>query len=201
VSDVDPRLVAAMRRQLAARPHNATRVGWKYGSGDGERIGDEIAVGNLTSATALEDGSTYRGGGGDLYADAELAVEIGRDGAIAGYAAALELVDLAGDDSPEDVVASNVWHRAVAFGPFADALPSGVEGALVVNGERRDSALAPTDVRDRVAAVSRMLEAVGERLEPGDRVITGLIVNTPVASGDDVVAELGGLGRVGLRIA
>ena len=201
MSDVDPRLVAAMRRQLAARPGDATRVGWKYGSGDGERIGGEIAVGNLTSATALEDGSTYTGGGSDLHADAELAVEIGGDGAIAGYAAALELVDLAGDESPEDVVARNVWHRAVALGPFADALPAGLEGALVVNGERREAGSAPADVSERVGAVSRVLEAVGERLEPGDRLITGLIVNTPVSAGDEVVADLGDLGRVALRVA
>ena len=201
MSDVDPRLVAAMRRQLASRPAGATRVGWKYGSGDGERIGDEIAVGSLTSATLLEDRATYRGGGDDLHADAELAVEIGDGGVPARYAAALELVDLAGDDPPEDVVAGNVWHRAVVFGPFTDALPSGLEGALFVNGERRESGVAPTDVAERVAAVSRVLEAADERLAPGDRLITGLIVNTPVAAGDDVVAELGALGRVALRIA
>jgi hypothetical protein len=201
VSDVDPRLVAAMRRQLASRPSGATRVGWKYGSGDGERIGDEIAVGSLTSATRLDDGATYREGGGDLHADAELAVEVGDDGAIVGYAAALELVDLARDDGPEEVVATNVWHRAVVFGPFVDVLPAGLEGALVVNGERREWGSAPTDVSERVAAVSRVLEAVGERLEPGDRLITGLIVNTPVSPGDDVVADLGSLGSVGVRIA
>ena len=201
MSDVDPRLVSALRRQLAARPADATRVGWKYGSGDGERIGDEIAVGHLTSAATLEDGATYRGGGRDLHADAELAVEIGTDGGIARYGAALELVDLAGDDSPEEVVATNVWHRAVAFGPFVDSLPTGLEGALLVNGERRDAGWVPTDSAQRAAAVSRVLRAAGERLEAGDRLITGLIVNTPVASGDEVVADLGLLGRVGLRIA
>ena len=198
---VDPRLVSALRRQLAARPAGAARVGWKYGSGDGERIGDEIAVGHLTSATTLEDGSTYRGGGRDLHADAELAVEIGDGGAIAGYAAAVELVDLAGDDSPEEVVSTNVWHRAVAFGRFQDAVPAGLEGALLVNGERLSSSAAPADVVERVAAVSRVLQSVGERFEPGDRLITGLIVNTAVASGDEVVADLGPLGRVGVRIA
>jgi hypothetical protein len=201
VSAVDPRLVAAMREQLASRPPGAARVGWKYGSGDGERIGAEIAVGHLTSATTLEDGSTYRGGGGDLHADVELAVEVGADGAVAGYAAALELVDLAGDESPEEVVAANVWHRAVAFGPFAKTLPDGLEGVLVVNGERRAAGQAPRDAADRVAAVARVLAAVGDRLEPGDRVITGLIVNTAVAAGDEVVADLGELGRVALRIA
>jgi hypothetical protein len=200
VNDVDPRLVAAMQRQLASRPPGAARVGWKYGSGDGERIGDEIAVGYLTSATVLADGGIYQGRAKDLYADAELAVEVGSGGSVARYSAALELVDLAGDEGPEEVVATNVWHRAVAFGRFSDVLPRGVEGALVVNGERRATGPAPSDVAERVAAVGRVLDAAGERLEAGDRVITGLIVNTPVAAGDEVVAELGPLGRVTVRI-
>jgi hypothetical protein len=201
VSAVDPRLVAAVREQLAARPADARRVGWKYGSGDGERIGGEIAVGHLTSATTLENGSTYRGGGGDLHADAELALEIGDDGEISRYAVALELVDLAGDASPDEVVAGNDYHRAVAFGPFREARPPDLEGALAVNGESRASGPAPANVADRVAAVARVLDAVGERLQPGDRIITGLIVQVPVKSGDEVVADLGALGRVGLRIA
>jgi hypothetical protein len=201
VSDVDARLVAAMRRQLASRPAGATRIGWKYGSGDGERIGDEIAVGSLTSATLLADGATFGGGGRDLHADAELAVEVGGDGTVARYGAALEVCDLAGDDGPEEVVAANVWHRAVAFGPFVEALPPGLEGALVVNGERRATGRAAGDVEERVAAIARVLEAVGERLEPGDRIITGLIVNTSVGAGDEVRADLGGLGCATLRIA
>ncbi len=200
MSDVDPRLVAAMHEQLAARPPGATHVGWKYGGGAGERIGGEIAVGHLTSATTLEDGSTYRGAG-DLHADAELAVELGADAAISGYGAALEIVDLAGPATPEAVVAANDFHRAVAFGAFSEGCPLGLDGALFVNGERRDSAPALTDVSDRIAAVARVLGAVGESLRPGDRIITGLIVQVPVAPGDEVVAALGGLGRVALRIA
>jgi hypothetical protein len=201
VSEVDARLVSALRRQLASRPAGATRIGWKVGSGNGERIGGEIAVGHLTSATTLEDGSTYRGGGDDLHADVELAVELGDDGAIARYGAALEVVDLAGEESPEEVVAANVYHRAVAFGPFRETSPPGLEGSLDVNGKRRAAGAAPADVVERVAAVTRVLAAVGERLQPGDRVITGLIVNTPIAAGDEVVADLGALGRVTLRIA
>jgi hypothetical protein len=201
VSDVDPRLVSAMRRQLASRPAGVTRIGWKVGSGDGERIGGELAVGHLTSATTLDGGATYRGGGDDLHADVELAVELGDDGAIARYGAALEIVDLAGHERPEEVVAGNVYHRAVAFGPFRETTPRGLEGALDVNGERRASGPAPNDAAERVVAVARVLEAVGERLEPRDRLITGLIANTPVAAGDEVVAELGVLGRVSLRIA
>jgi 2-keto-4-pentenoate hydratase len=44
------------------------------------------------------------------------------------------------------------------------------------------------------------LAAVGERLQPGDRLITGSVVQAPVRPGDRVTADLGPLGRVGLTI-
>ena len=45
-----------------------------------------------------------------------------------------------------------------------------------------------------------MLGAVGERLTAGDRIITSLVVQVPLGSGDAVVADMGALGRVGLSI-
>jgi hypothetical protein len=181
---------------------NALRVGWKFGGGDDERIGDEIAVGHLSSETTLEDGAIYSGGGADLHADIELAVEIGPDAEICGYGVALEICDLADGGTPEEIVAKNDYHRAVAFGPLVDELPADLEGALLVNGDQRAEGRAPSagEVTARVKAVERVLRAVGEGLLPGDRLITGLIVNCPVASGDAVTAELGALGRVRLRI-
>jgi 2-keto-4-pentenoate hydratase len=41
---------------------------------------------------------------------------------------------------------------------------------------------------------------MGERLRPGDRIITGSIVQAPPAPGDRVAADLGPLGRVELAI-
>jgi len=198
--DVDPRLVAAMQRQLSRRPAGAARVGWKYASDEEEQIGGDHVVGHLTDATMLDAGGTYRGGGAELHADVEVAVELGHDLAPARYTVALEICELADGGSVEEIAERNDYHRAFAFGRFAPSLPRGVEGALVVNGERRAAGRAPEDVAERVAAVGRVLEAVEERLKPGDRIITGLIVNTPVGSGDEVVADLGELGRVGLRI-
>jgi len=198
---VSPRLAAALCEQLALRPAGTGRVGWKYGSGGSERIDGEIGVGNLTTATTLEDGGTYRGGGRGLHADAEVAVELGPDGEITGYAAALEICDLARRGTAEDVVASNVFHCAVVFGLFVNALPAVLEGALIVDGEVRDAARAATDVAGRVAAVGRVLAAVDESLRPGDRIITGLTVQVSVASANLVAADLGALGRVALRIS
>jgi 2-keto-4-pentenoate hydratase len=127
---VDPRLVGALAVQLerwrAALRGGAERVGWKLGMGDGERIGDEVAVGHLTSATLLDPGATY-GGGGDvaLHADAEVALWLGRDvppgadpvavaEAIAGYGVALEVVDL-GDLGRVDLSIGR-WHAGPSRG-------------------------------------------------------------------------------------
>lgn len=192
MDEVDPRLVAALRKQLSAR--HGDRVGWKLGLGDAERIGATVSVGHLTAATLLEDGETYESGGGELHADAEIAVVVG-----AGYAPALELVDLSSaGDGAEAVVAANIFHRAVAFGPPGRQLPA--TASLLVNGVVRATDVMP-DVSGRIRSADRVLAAVGERFEPGDRVITGSIVQVPVQPGDDVTADFGSRGRVSLKIA
>jgi 2-keto-4-pentenoate hydratase len=201
VMGVDPRLIAAMREQLSRRPSQAERVGWKYGSGEDEQIGGDHVVGNITSATLLADGDTYRGGGTKLQADVEVAIEVGDDLAPARYGVALEICDLAHDGTIEQVVIDNDYHRGVAFGPFSDELPARPEGALLVNGEQRAAGRASDEIAERVDAVDRVLRAVGEELRPGDRIITGLIVNTRVVSGDSVEAKLDSIGSVALRIA
>jgi 2-keto-4-pentenoate hydratase len=216
---VDPRLAAALTIQLeqwrATLDSGALRVGWKLGIGDSERIGEGPAVGHLTSATQLEPGSMHWGrGGARLHADAEVGIELGADvapnadrnasrAAIAGYGAALELVDLgAPPGSAEEIVAANVFHRAFALGSLDRPWPSdGVEGRLIVNGEARASAAAPPDYADLLLAVAALLDAVGERLRAGDRMLMGSVVQVPIAAGDEVIADLGTLGRVGLTIA
>ena len=201
MTDGDPRLASALRRQLARRPDAARRVGWKVGRGDRERIGGEIVVGHLTSATLLEPGGSYGSRDADLHADAEVALELGNDGAIAGYGVALELVDLAEQGDAEDIVAANVFHRAVAFGPVRPSAPRDVEAVLRVNGERRDAAPVAEDFAATVPTVARILAAVDERPKPGDRIITGSIVQVPVTRGDVVAAEIGGLGSVQAAVA
>jgi 2-keto-4-pentenoate hydratase len=207
---IDPRLEAALDAQLAdwraALRGGAKRLGWKLGIGDRERIGGPV-IGHLTSASQLASGATYEAGGAALHADAEVALAIGRDvapdadeeaarAAIGGYGAALELVDLAEPPvGAEAIVAHNVWHRAFVLAGGVEALPwEGVEGRLIVNGEVRASAPAPTDFADRVLVVARLLGAMGERLQAGDRIITGSVVQVPIAPGDEVVADLGALG-------
>ena len=197
---IDPRLTAAVREQLANRPHGAGRVGWKVGAGDAERIGDEpVAVGCLTSATLLEPGATYRGGGRELKADAEVAVEIAEDGDASSVCRRARDLRLRG-------TAGTGGHRRREHLPPcrrvrpADLLRTGRARGRCQRRVARARRVA-FDPAARVAAVRRVLDVVGERLEPGDRVITGSVVQVPVARGDEVVAAAGGAGRVGLVIA
>jgi 2-keto-4-pentenoate hydratase len=190
------------------------RVGWKLGIGERERIGSEpLAIGHLTSATCLDPGSTFDASPVvSLHADAEVFVDIGRDvaaaagpaaarEAISGYGAALELVDLGPPDDPLQIVAANVFHRAVALGEPHRRMPEErVEGRLIVNGDVVAVARAPADYAERVHALATLLEAMGEALRAGDRVITGSVVQAPIRAGDEVVADLGALGRVPLTI-
>jgi 2-keto-4-pentenoate hydratase len=189
---IDPRLARALERQLAAwraeLDAGAERVGWKLGMGEAERIGRDQVVGHLTSATQLGDGDVFHGNSVDLRAE------------IDGYAAALELVDLGTTDNPEEIVATNVFHRAFALGPFQASFPRGGDARLIVNGDMRDAGPIPS-VADRIHAAATTLAAMGERVEPGNCMITGSVVQVRVEAGDHVVGDFGALGAVRLRIA
>jgi 2-keto-4-pentenoate hydratase len=204
VTEPDARLVAALEAQFeswrAALRNGAARVGWKVAYDIAEIqevLGDEPAIGHLTTATLLGDGDSHSAAGARaLRAEVELAVEAG-----AGFAVALELVDIAPrEDDLEGIVAANVYHRAVALGPSGQSLPAVAEARLLVNGEVQESARASADYSAALAAVAQQLEAVGERLEPGERVLTGAIARVPVSSGDRVRAEIDGLGAAEVRI-
>jgi 2-keto-4-pentenoate hydratase len=200
----DERLVAALRAQLERRPAGARRVGWKLGGHIDEVeavTGGRPAIGYLTSATLRSDGEVYAGGGGALHADTELVVELGADGEIAAACVALEIVDLARPpDDLEGIVAGNVFHRAFALGPPASP-PVAATARSVVNGDVRAEARVRGDHGEVVRTVAELLAAVGEELLPGDRILTGNVTQVPVWPGDEVAAEIDGLGRVALTIA
>jgi len=159
-----------------------------------ERVGTDPVIGYLTSATCLATGTEYHSAGvAALHADAELAVELGADTQIVGYGPALELVDLDGGENPEQIVAANVFHRAVVFGPMQTTLTAS-EGQLLTNGQVRASGPLAGGYAHLVDHVDRLLATIGERLVAGDRLITGSIVQVPVHPGDRVIADLGALG-------
>ncbi|HVD26677.1 MAG TPA: hypothetical protein VNB86_11875 [Gaiellaceae bacterium] len=201
---IDERLTFALQQQLlewrAELATGAERVGWKIGRGtEAEPWGP--VLGHLTSATRLDPGGVFRAAGTiDLRVDGELAIEVGPEGEAGGFAAALELVDL---DRPADdveaVVASNVFHRAFVLSASLPHLPDPLRARVLVDGVRRaEGAAAYEPALLRRAA--ELLAAAGERLEPGDRVITGAIVQVPVAAGNEVEVDLGDLGRLSVSI-
>jgi 2-keto-4-pentenoate hydratase len=212
MADLHPAIAAGLAAQLAARraalDAGARRVGWKLAYGIEEieaLVGDAPVTGHLTSATLIAPDGTYRGAAADraLRVETELAVEVGEGGAIAGLAVALEVVDVARPPhGAEALVAANVLHRAVAFGPTRPgaAAPAG-PARLLIGGEAREEAPVRGDPAAVVAATARLLQQVGERLEPGDLVLAGSSCHVPAAPGDAVVAEIDGLGAVAAAIA
>lgn len=191
-------------------------MGWKLGMGSRERIGEQIAIGYLTTDTVVGDGRCYTAppdGDRDLHLDAELCVELGRDigpeadadavrAAIAGCWPALEIVDLAPRaGEPDSVVADNVFHLAVTFGETPIPLESGQHVTVYVNGEAQGSAPWPKDIPDRLVSAATVVAALGERLRAGERIITGSIVQVPAAVGDSVRADFGEHTSIAISLA
>ena len=178
-------------------------------------MGGAIGVGHLTTATSLSSGASYAAERArELSADAEVAVELASDiepgddlsairEAIGGYSIALEICDIAPlENEPYSVIATNDFHRAVAFGETSNSPPTGVRAELSVNGHLRRGGAAPSDLEicDRLRAAAGVLDAVDERLLAGDRIITSSVVSTPIQPGDDVTAQAESLGCIRLRI-
>lgn len=222
--DIDRRVVAGMGRQLRARrerlEEGAAPIGWKIGlnvESVQRSLGLECPVaGHLTTATLVEPGDLHSlAGSTNAAVEPEIAIEIGGEvfgdvgpdaarGAIAGLAPALEVVDVDRPfDDLEAIVATNVFHRAVALGESGGSSLDGVEAVVWVNGaetHRFDAAPAAGDLADAVAVIAANLATCGEGLRAGDRIIAGsLTPAAPVAPGDSVALDLGPLGRLELR--
>jgi 2-keto-4-pentenoate hydratase len=221
MSGTDERVAAGLRAQLeswrSALRGGARRLGWKIGLNDPsvqERLGlREPVIGFLTDATLVPSGGTHSlAGAAGPAVEAEIAIELRRDvepgappdaalGAIDSLGPAIEVID-AGEpfDDVERIVAGNVFHRAVLFGPARqDVALSGVEASVAVDGERRQSAPATVDLAATIRLVADLLGESGERLRAGDRIIAGsLTPAVPVEPGDAVACDFGPLGRIEL---
>ena len=194
------------RREILAQ--GAEPIGWKIGFNVPEiqeKLGiDGPLAGFLTSDGLLEDGSEWD----DLpvVVESEVAVELGADGrSIAALLPAIELAD------PPDfelgvgqILAGNIFHRAVAFGPRVETQEPGA-GRILVNGEEQHSLSAErtaANLSAMVVAVAGRLAEAGEELQPGERIITGILAPPHTAQpGDTVRLELESLGAVELRFA
>ena len=196
------------RREMLAQ--GAEPVGWKIGfnvSAAQEKLGiDSPLAGFLSSDGLLEDGAEVSLDDGPVVIESEVAVELGPDAhSIVALLAALEVADPPDlDQDVETILAGNIFHRAVAFGPRVETNAPGA-GRILVNGEVEHS-MAPAEtgahLEEMVEAVRRRLAAVDEDLQPGQRIITGVLAPPHVAHpGDRVRLELDALGGVELRFA
>jgi 2-keto-4-pentenoate hydratase len=97
-----------------------------------------------------------------------------------------------------EVIADNVYHRAVAVGPVYDvtSVQGGRRPWMTINGVRQEATAPLPSLGGTVAIMAEFLGAVGERLRAGDRMICGSLTHCPVEMGDHVVAGVDGLGGV-----
>ena len=192
------------RREILAQ--GAEPLGWKVGFNVPEiqqKLGiDAPLAGFLTTDSLIE-------GEWDEYpvvVESEVAVEIGGDGrSIVALLPALELADPPDLDLEiEQILAGNIFHRAVAFGPRVETAEPGA-ARILVNGEEQhsiDAERTSANLEAMVEAVAARLEAAGEELRPGERIITGVLAPPHQAQeGDTVRLELEALGSVELRFS
>ena len=196
------------RREILAQ--GAEPIGWKIGFNlpkFQEQLGiDRPVAGFLTTDTLLEDGATWSIGDGEYVLESEVAVELGDDArTIVALLPALELAhtpDLSIE--LEQILAGDIFHRAVAFGPRVETDTPGA-ARIVVNGEVQheiDAESAGARLEEMVGVVADRLAAVGEELSAGDRIITGVLAPPhKVAPGDRVRLEIDGIGAVELQFA
>ena len=201
---------AMLERRREVLAEGAEPIGWKVGfnlPAVQEKLGIEAPLaGFLSTAGLVADGATLPLDGRPTVVEQEVAVEIGEDGrTIVALLPALEVADTPDITwSVERILAGNIFHRAVAFGPRVEAAAPGA-ALILVNGEEHERVPAErtaAHLEAMVAAVGDRLEAAGERLRRGDRIITGVLCPPPtVKAGDVVRLELESLGAVELAFS
>ena len=196
------------RREILAQ--GAEPIGWKVGfniSAAQEKLGiDAPLAGFLSSNGVLEDGAEVSLDDGPVVIESEVAVELGPDArSIAALLPALEIADPPDlDQDVETILAGNIFHRAVVFGPRVETNEPG-GGRVLVNGEV-EHVMAPGEtsahLEEMIEAVRKRLAAVDEDMLPGQRIITGVLAPPHAAHpGDRVRLELDALGGVELVFA
>jgi 2-keto-4-pentenoate hydratase len=204
----DPRIERGARAMLelwrARLDAGERRLGWKVGFGAPaamQRLGtDRPLVGFLTDRGLIEDGASVALDGWTApMIEAEIAVVVGE-----GLAPAIELADLhPPPDDPERIMAGNIFHRRVLLGPVsppADVAARLLRDDVQIASTRTPSALTG-ELDDVVRITAELLEAHGERLLPGDVLITGSIFPPqPVTQGERYEAQLPPLGSLSVML-
>ncbi len=200
------RALLVRTREMAAQ--GAETIGWKVGFNlpeVQEKLGLDAPLAGLLMRDGMrEDGAEVALDEGERVVESEVAVEIGADGSsIVAVMPALELADPPDlTQDVETILTGNIFHRGVAFGPRAATSEPG-PGRIVVNGavQHELSAQQTTGhLAAMVAAVAARLAAVGEELQEGEIIITGVLAPPHEAAPGDVVRlELDAAGAVELR--
>lgn len=197
---MDERVERGMRRQLAAAP--ADRIGWKIALNAPpimEQLGiEEPALGWLAES-AVAAGSCSLAGTTHPAVEPELVLEAGEGGALARIGVALEVVDFDRPlDDLEEVVAANVFQRAVAFGSLVEPVTPRA-GVFSVNAEERASLSTFDAPAGTLAFVDGFLRRLDTSLAAGDVVIAGALAPpAPVSPGDEASVTVEEIGTVGL---
>jgi 2-keto-4-pentenoate hydratase len=198
-----------LARRAAELEAGAESVGWKIGfnaKGLQEHFGlDGPVVGYLTDTTVCPAGEAVSLRGWQRPAlEVEVAIRVGEDGGVAALAPALELVDLVPMNELEPILAANIFHRGVVFGPEIPGADVRSLAVTVTGGSERLQADGQlTEAPEvTVAVVRSFLAAHGGTLAPGDRIIAGaLIAPLPIEPGDQLEVEFGTLGRLTARFS
>ena len=228
----DERIARGMRIQLDLRRRRiasgATPVGWKVGFGAPAAMAKFAItaplVGFMLDRNVVASGDTVSlAGWTKPVAEPEIAVEMRDDlpggatpaaaaAAIGALGPAIELADV--EIPPEEVVtilAGNIFHRHVVFGPRDRARAGGRIDGLNARVRRNGTLHAETteleantgNLVDIVRHVADLLAACGERLAAGDVIIAGSVV-APIFLGPDDRAidfAIDPLGSVAVRFA
>jgi 2-keto-4-pentenoate hydratase len=126
-------------------------------------------------------------------------VRVGADGGVAGLGPALELVDLdISFDDIEPVLAGNICHRGVVFGPeVADIDPWEMIATVTRAGEVVAEGRLVEDPATTAAFVHSYLQAHGAALAADERIIAGSVVApVSVTPGDMLDVSFGALGHL-----
>ncbi|HEX6150745.1 fumarylacetoacetate hydrolase family protein [Nocardioides sp.] len=227
MSDLDPRIARGTARMLELRAHvltsGARHLGWKVGFGSPSSLAAlDLArplVGFLTHDRVLSPGDVVDVSGwtrpvleAEVAAHLGVPVESGASAAtalaaVSEWSVALELADV--DLPPDDVeaiVAGNIFHRHVLFGPVAPARPGTLSFSVARDGSAVASTSTPEELTGELgfvlASVADTLAHGGARLSAGDVVITGSVVPPiDISGGGSWVVTASGLGEVGVTIS
>jgi 2-keto-4-pentenoate hydratase len=214
----DERVVEGMRRlgqRRDALSGETARLGWKAGFGTEPAMAaigtEQPLIGFLTTATRLDSGASVdvSDWGGPLL-EAEVAVrvdsELGRGtsaeearAAIGAVAAAIELVDVEAVEGIEQLLGGNIFHRQVLLGDFTELGEVELDEirlSLTADGEDSgpvDPSTLLGDLGSVVAALADQADLIGDRIRPGDVVITGAAVPpAQLNSGDTYHVRISG---------